>query len=59
MMSPQTKKAVLEILKCHANPESDDRLVLAVAEVIPNKDYEISLQLLQNLKFGILDKQSY
>ena len=59
MMSSQTKKAVLEILKCHANPESDDRLVLAVAEVIPNKDYEISLQLLQNLKFGILDKQSY
>jgi len=54
IMTAQTKEAVLEILDLYTNPDGNDRLVLAIARCIPDQDYEESLNLLQNLKFGIL-----
>jgi len=56
IMTAQTKETVLEILDRHTNPDGNDRLVLAVSRYIPGQDYEKSLNLLQNLKTGILDQ---
>ncbi len=56
IMSPQTKDAVLKILKTNTIPNEEDRLVISVAECLPGKSYEIALALLQNLREGILDK---
>ncbi|MBC2713711.1 MAG: hypothetical protein HF978_00170 [Desulfobacteraceae bacterium] len=56
IMSPQTKKTVLEILDLHTDPDRNDRLIQAITRWLPDKNYERGLKLLQNLKSGILDK---
>ena len=56
ILSPQTLKTVLEILDLHTDPDTNDRLVQAVARWLPDKNYETALKLLKNLKAGILDK---
>lgn len=56
IMTAQTRETVLEILDLHTNPDGNDRLILAVSRYIPDQDYEKSLNLLQNLKTGILDQ---
>ncbi len=56
IMSPQTLKAVLEILDQYTDPEKNDRLILAIARRLPDRKYETALKLLRNLKAGILDK---
>jgi predicted nucleotidyltransferase len=55
IMTAQTKETVLKILDVHTNPDGNDHLILAISRCIPGRDYEKSLNLLQNLKKGILD----
>jgi len=56
IMSPQTTKAVLEILDLHMDPDGNDRLTQAITRWLPGKKYEKAMKLLENLKAGILDK---
>ena len=56
IMSPQTKKTVLEILDLHMDPDGNDRLIQAITRWLPGKNYEKAMKLLENLKAGILDK---
>ncbi len=55
IMSPQTKKTILEILDLYTDPDRNDLLINAIAIYLPDKDYEKGLKLLKNLKAGILD----
>ncbi len=56
IMSPKTKKTVLDILAHNTDPDTNDSLIIAVANHLSDKDYERALKFLQNLKKGILDK---
>ncbi len=55
IMSPQTKKAVLEILDLYTDVDRNDLLINAITIYLPDKNYEKGLGLLKNLKAGILD----
>ena len=55
IMSPQTKRMVLDILALHIDPDKNDSLINAIIIYLPDKNYERGLKLLQNLKTGILD----
>jgi predicted nucleotidyltransferase len=55
IMSPQTRKMILEILTVFTDPDANDRLTLAVSRLLPGQDYKTALKLLINLKSGIQD----
>ncbi|RLB80933.1 MAG: hypothetical protein DRH17_10575 [Deltaproteobacteria bacterium] len=57
IMSSKTKKTVLDILTINTDPDKNDSLIIAVSNYLPDKNYERSLNFLQNLKTGILDKK--
>ena len=56
IMSLQTKKMVLEILDRYTDPDGNDRLTQSITRWLPGKNYEKAMNLLINLKAGILDK---
>ncbi|MFZ2632284.1 MAG: hypothetical protein WA017_17465 [Desulfosalsimonadaceae bacterium] len=55
IMCSQTKKAVLEILEFHTDPDRNDGLIQAITIWLPGKNYEKAMKLLHKLKLGILD----
>ncbi len=56
IMSLQTKTTVLEILDRYTDPDGNDRLTQSITRWLPGKNYEKAMNLLINLKAGILDK---
>lgn len=56
IMSLQTKTTVLEILDRYTDPDGNDRLTQSITRWLPGKNYEKAMNLLINLKTGILDK---
>ncbi len=55
IMNRQTKTIILDILTQHADPDSNDDLILSISTALPGKNYNIAMKLLENLKKGILD----
>ena len=55
IMSPQTKKTVLDILVRYTDPDKNDSLTIDITRYLTDKNYERSMKLLQNLKKGVID----
>jgi hypothetical protein len=53
MMSKQTRTEVLGVLRNNADPEKNDRLIIAVSRQIGMDKYEAAQTLLECLKRGI------